>query len=262
MTAQEKPLSGMRVLVPRGGSWGDLVAKALRAEGATPVVAPLIDFAHTSEEDRLVEALRRLEAGYFDWITATSATVVDVLAHHQAVIPPETRVAVVGDSTAAAFEAAGYQVSRAPGPEQNTPAGLLEVWPEIDTGEVLKVLTLRDDVAKPVLTRGLIERGHDVTQVVAFRTVGVPASVHIREDVESGRINTLLIASPRLAREVAAQFPELPTSTIVACAGPHTLEEAEALGVRCISPDENAEQKRLLIEAVEPIIDQGYLYDY
>lgn len=262
MTAQAKPLSGMRVLVPRGGSWGDLVAQALRAEGATPVVAPLIDFAHTSEEDRLVEALSRLEAGYFDWITATSATVVDVLAHHHAVIPPQTRVAVVGDVTAAAFEAAGYQVSRTPAHEDNTPAGLLEVWPEIDTGEVLKVLTLRDDVAKPVLTQGLIERGHDVTQVVAFRTVGVPASVHIREDVESGRINALLIASPRLAREVAEQFPELPPSTVVACAGPHTQEAAEALGVRCCTESENVAQKRLLVDIVEPIIDQGYLYDH
>ncbi|MGH3703676.1 MAG: uroporphyrinogen-III synthase, partial [Agromyces sp.] len=38
-----KPLAGWRVLVPRGGPWGDGVAAALRARGASPVVAPLIN---------------------------------------------------------------------------------------------------------------------------------------------------------------------------------------------------------------------------
>lgn len=58
-------------------------------------------------------------------MTATTATVVDVLAHHQAVIPPTTRVAAVGEATVAAFEAAGYPVSRAASYSNYTPAGLL-----------------------------------------------------------------------------------------------------------------------------------------
>ena len=103
----EKPLSGLRVLVPRGGSWGTLVSDAIRARGATPVVAPLVDFASTSDVEGLKAALARLAAGEFDWMTATSATVVDVLAHQNATIPESTKVAVVGDTTAAAFEAAG-----------------------------------------------------------------------------------------------------------------------------------------------------------
>ena len=261
MTEDDKPLSGLRVLVPRGGTWGDLVATALREQGANTVIAPLVDFAHTSEEERLIEALKLLEAGHYDWITATSATVVDVLAHHSAVIPPETKVAAVGEATIQALADAGYQVSRRPTEENHTTAGLLEVWPEIDEGKVLKVLTLRSDVARPVLTSGLIDRGHDVTQVVAFRTIGVPASAHIREDVESGRINALLVASPRIGREVAAQFPTLPPETIVACVGPHTHEEAVAAGLRH-SPDHgNSQVKRDLIKTVESAIDQSDMLD-
>lgn len=261
MSTESKPLSGLRVLVPRGGTWGELVAEALREQGANTVIAPLVDFAHTSEEERLVEALRRLENGYYDWITATSATVVDVLAHHEAKIHERTRVAVVGEATQQAFVEAGYQVSRTPGEENNTTAGLLEVWPEIDTGEVLKVLTLRSDVAKPVLTSGLIDRGHDVTQVVAFRTIGVPASVHIREDVESGRINALLVASARIGREVAAQFPNIPDSTIVACVGPHTHEEAVAAGLKHSPSGASRAQKEALIRTVESAIDQSDMLD-
>lgn len=258
---EDKALTGMRVLVPRGGSWGDLVAKALRDRGANPVIAPLVDFAQTSEEERLVEALRDLEAGSYDWITATTATVVDVLAHHQAHIPPETKVAVTGEATAAAFAAAGYRVSRTPPPESNTPAGLLQVWPEIDAGEVLKMLTLRSDVAKPVLTEGLISRGHNVTQVVAFRTVGVPVSVHIREDVMSGRINAILMSTPRIAREVAKQFPDLPATTVLSCVGPGTAEEAQALGLCREIAGEMREQQQAIVATIDSIIDQGDLQD-
>jgi len=261
MSIEQKPLSGLRVLVPRGGTWGEIVAQALREQGANTVIAPLVDFAHTSEEDRLIAALGRLEVGYYDWITATSATVVDVLAHHQAKIHERTRVAVVGEATAQAFIEAGYQVSRTPERENNTTEGLLQVWPEIETGEVLKVLTLRSDVAKPVLTSGLIDRGHDVTQVVAFRTIGVPVSAHIREDVESGRINALLVASARIGREVAAQFPVLPEETIVACVGPHTHEETVAAGLKHNPNGVLLAQKRALIETVESAIDQSDMLD-
>lgn len=261
MATETKPLAGLRVLVPRGGTWGELVAQALRAQGASTVIAPLVDFAHTSEEDRLVEALKRLEDGEYDWITATSATVVDVLAHHKAVIPDTTRVAVVGEATEAAFVQAGYQVSRTPSEENNSTAGLLEVWPEINEGTVLKVLTLRSDVAKPVLTEGLINRGHDVTQVVAFRTIGVPVSSRVREDVESGRINALLVASAKIAREVAEQFPDLPETTIVACVGPRTHQEAEAAGLRHNPEHRDSSVKRALIDTVESAIDQSDMLD-
>ncbi len=260
MSAESKPLSGLRVLVPRGGTWGDLVAKALREQGAQTVIAPLVDFAHTSEEDKLVQALKDLEAGEFDWMTATSSTVADVLKHHNAVIHPDTKVALVGEATAVAFRDAGYQINRTPSQENSTHA-LLEEWSEIETDEVLRVLTLRSDVAIPVLTQGLINRGHDVTQVLAFRTVGVPASVHIREDIESGRINALLVASAKIAGEVAEQFPRLPEGTIVACVGTNTLEAAAAAGLTCSVASADAEKKRALIETVESAIDQSDMLD-
>lgn len=251
---QGKPLDGVRVLVPRGGSWGDLVAKTLRERGATPVIAPLIDFAHTAEQDKLEVALERLEAGEFDWITATSATVVDVLAHHNAVIPKRTRVAVVGETTAAAFEAAGYRVSRTPSPGNNTARGLLEEWPEIAEEGTLRVLTLRSSIAKPVLTGGLIDRKHDVTQVVAFRTIGVPASAWVREDVASGRINALLVTSETIAREVHEQFPSLPEGTVIACIGTQTQVVAEELGLHVDVVAETLTTQSL-IDAVVSVIE-------
>ena len=70
-----KPLAGWRVLVPRGGPWGDQVAANLRSKGAQPIVAPMINFAPTEDSASLEAALTRLAAGEFDWITVTSAKI-------------------------------------------------------------------------------------------------------------------------------------------------------------------------------------------
>lgn len=154
MTRIENLLSGLRILVPRGGAWGSVVAHGLREAGGIPVTAPLVDFSHTSDEEKLRESLAKLEAGYFDWMTAANATVVDVLNHHHAKIAKRTQVAVVGEATRAAFEGAGYEVARTSPEGAPTAEGLLTAWPEIDDEDaVLKVLTLRSDVAKPVLTQ-------------------------------------------------------------------------------------------------------------
>ncbi|TQL43886.1 uroporphyrinogen-III synthase [Leucobacter komagatae] len=259
MSDQAKLLGGLRVLVPRGGIWGDLVSQALRDRGAQTVIAPLVDFSHTSEEDKLVEALKALEAGEFDWMTATSATVADVLKHHNAVFHERTKVAIVGEATAVAFREAGYPVTLTPDEDNNTTFQLLKEWSEIDSGEVLRVLTLRSDVATPVLTTGLIERGHDVTQVLAFRTIGVPASVHIREDIDSGRINAILVASAKIAEEVRKQFPQLPADTLVVSVGENTLAAAEELELSGAGGRQG--EIDAIIEAVESAIDHSDMLD-
>lgn len=260
MSEEAKPLSGVRVLVPRGGIWGDLVSQALREQGAQTVIAPLVDFAHTSEEEKLVQALKGLEAGEFDWMTATSATVADVLKHHNAVFHEHTKVAIVGEATAVAFREAGYPVSLTPHEDENSTYQLLKEWPDIHTGEVLKVLTLRSDVATPVLTTALISGGHDVTQVLAFRTIGVPASVHIVEDIESGRINAILVASAKIAEQVRAQFPDLPKDTLLVCVGENTLAAADELGILRDAGGRKAEVQAI-IDAVESAIDHSDMLD-
>ncbi|MCU1636074.1 MAG: Uroporphyrinogen synthase, partial [Cryobacterium sp.] len=185
MTSQHdnpKPLAGWRVLVPRGGPWGDQVAASLRSRGASPVVAPMINFAPTDDAPALEAALTRLAAGEFDWMTVTSATTVDVLSSHRTLVPPTTRIAAVGETTAAALIAAGYQVDIVPS-EDNSARGLLTEWEQATRGQVpLRVLTLRSEIAKPLLTEGLRRVGHDVESVVAYRTIGVPVDERVVAD--------------------------------------------------------------------------------
>ena len=90
-----KPLGGWRVLVPRGGKWGDGVAATLRTFGAIPVIAPMINFASADDGAALANALHELKDGQFDWLVVTSATTVDVLMGHRVKLPGGTRVAAV-----------------------------------------------------------------------------------------------------------------------------------------------------------------------
>lgn len=226
---QDRPLDGWRVLVPRGGPWGDGVAASLRAQGAVPVVAPLINFAPTTDQAALDRALEQLAAGEFDWLTITSATTVDVLFAHRAVVPASTRIAAVGETTAAALQAVGYEVALVP-EQDNSAEGMAEQLIALES-EPRRILTLRSEIAKPVLTQRLSEAGHDVQSVVAYRTVGVPVTERIMRDVENGRINAILITSGSVAEQVREQFPDIPDSTLIAAIGPRTASDARKAGL-------------------------------
>ncbi|GAA2750738.1 uroporphyrinogen-III synthase [Amnibacterium kyonggiense] len=228
----DKPLRGWKVLVPRGGPWGHGVAAELRLRGANPVVAPSINFAGTADGPALDQALTRLTGGEYDWMSVTSATTVDVLSAHRVVLPERTKVAAVGETTAAALGAAGYRVDFVPR-RDNSAAGLLAEWGDATEGVVpLRILALRSDIAKPVLTDGLRAAGHDVDSVVAYRTVGVPIAPETIAQVASGQFDAILITSGSVANQISMQIGLVPSRTIIACIGPRTAVDAEAAGLR------------------------------
>lgn len=229
---RSKPLVGWRVLVPRGGPWGDQVAANLRAKGAQPIVAPMINFAPTDDAPALDAALARLATGDFDWMTITSATTVDVLSSHRAVIATGTRIAAVGEMTAAALVAAGYQVDLVPS-DDNSARGLLREWEAATAGVIpLRILTLRSEIATPLLTEGLRRIGHNVQSVVAYRTIGVPVSEQVVADVAAGLVRAVLVTSGSVAQQVQQQLGPIPEQTLVACIGPRTAKDAAAFGLR------------------------------
>lgn len=233
-----KPLAGWRVLVPRGGKWGDGVAATLRSHGAIPVIAPMINFASTPDQAVLEHALKRLERGSFDWLVITSATTVDVLMSQQVTIPANTCIAAVGETTSAALTLAGYRVDFVP--SDNSARGLVKEWPQSEI--VGTVLIPQSDLAEPVLVAGLAKLGLEVEFVAAYRTVGVPVTEQVAADVVSGRIGAVLVTSGSVARQVQAQLAPLPAATVVACIGPRTAFDARAAGltVHLIAEDRSA----------------------
>ncbi len=246
MSPTSKPLAGWRVLVPRGGKWGDGVAATLRGYGAIPVIAPLINFASADNAEALSGALGRLSAGNFDWLVITSATTVDVLVSQGTVVPSSTKIAAVGETTAAALTLAGYPVDYVPVAD-NSARGLIKEWPE-NAGSG-RVLIPHSDIAEPTIVAGLADLGMDVEYVAAYRTVGVPAADQVKDDVASGKVRAILVTSGSVARQIAAQLAPLPTGTIVACIGPRTAFDARGAGltVHLIAESRSADS---LVEAL------------
>ncbi|MCU1425634.1 MAG: uroporphyrinogen-III synthase [Microbacteriaceae bacterium] len=253
MTISAKPLAGWRVLVPRGGRWGDTVAATLRGHGAVPVIAPLINFASTDDAQSLANALYDLQDGQYEWLVVTSATTVDVLMSQSVVVPPTTKIAAVGETTAAALAVAGYPVEFIP-ENDNSARGLVKEWPEANTG---RVLIPQSDIAEPTLVSGLAELGLNVQYVSAYRTVGVPIAEHVAADVASGRIGAVLVTSGSVARQVAAQLSPLPAGTIVACIGPRTAFDARAAGLVVDVIAESRTADALVDALVEFVLGRG-----
>ncbi len=222
-----KPLLEWRVLVPRGGKWGDGVAAQLRSLGATPVVAPLVNFAPTEYPEQLAAELDSLRRGDYGWLVVTSATTVDVLVGHGVRLAPATRVAAVGETTAHALQLAGYAVDFVP--SDHSARGFVREWP--GTPEQGAVLIPQSEIAEPTLVSGLAERGIAARFVTAYRSVGVTAPAEVVADIASGSIQALIVSSGSVARQIAAQFAPLPASTAIICIGPRTAFDARAAGL-------------------------------
>lgn len=223
-----KLLAGEKVLVPRGGRWGEDVGSRLRLLGAVPVVAPLINFASCENPDALARELDDLERGSYDWLIISSATTVDVLISMGVRIAETTRIAAIGETTAQALDFAGYSVDYVP-TQDNSARGLIK---EAPAGLIAgRALVPQSDVTDATLVAGLREIGVNATFVSAYRTVGVQLPADVMADVRSGAITSILVSSGSVARQVALQLAPLPDTTKVVCIGPRTAYDAREVGL-------------------------------
>ena len=124
----------------------------LRAQARRPIVAPMINFAPTDDaagpRGRPRQARRRRIrlAHRHERHDRRRALLVPAPSIRRA-----TKIAAVGETTAAALIAAGYQVDIVPS-EDNSARGLLEEWEAAtERRQALRVLALRSAIAKPLL---------------------------------------------------------------------------------------------------------------
>ena len=219
-------LSGLRVLIPRGGDLGTRLASAVSARDGVPVIAPAIEFIDASNSQAVADACARLSAGEFDWVAITSATTVGTLVHHGVQIPEQTRVAVVGPATGDAMLAAGFPVHFMPSTAFSA-VGMIEEWP-VASGSVLLP---QSAIAEPTLAEGLAGRGLDVTTVAAYDTIAVDWDDDVRRQWGNGAFATVLLTSASVARAVAGQGVTVPEQTVIACIGQSTASGAHAAGL-------------------------------
>lgn len=153
----------MRVLIPRGGTWGDEVSRLVTEAGFEPLVLPLVSIEPAEDQEHLQQRMRQLAEAGFDWLVVTSQNTVRVLPG----VPAAVSVAAVGAVTAASLRERGIPVAFIP--TRQSAAGLVDEWP-IRSGRVLWPHALD---ARPTIAEGLRRHGMQVADVVAYRTVPV-----------------------------------------------------------------------------------------
>ena len=200
----------MRVLIPRGGTWGDEVARLVTDAGLEPLILPLVQIEPAEDQQRLQQILGQLAEGRFDWLVVTSQSTVRVLPR----VPSSVQVAAVGSVTAASLRERGVPVAFIP--TRQSAAGLVDEWP-IREGRVLWPHALD---ARPTIASGLRQHGMQVTEVVAYRTVPVFESGEQLVEAVTTQTGTIpIVGAPAHPARVDAQEQQ-------AAQGPEAAERA------------------------------------
>lgn len=223
-------LGGARVLIPRGGSWGERVRSSLDARGAIGIVAPLIASVPPRDTATRDRDFRALAAGEYEWLFLTSAAAVEQLSRAEVRLPATVRVAVVGTATARAAAAAGYEVVFVPVGHASARALVSQWCAGRDPRRTGRSLVVRSDLATSVVSDELEVRGFAVDVCIGYRTIGVDLVPEVAADLREGRMDVVLLTSLSVGRELRRQVGVLAPWTLLASIGPGTTRDAERLG--------------------------------
>ena len=243
---ESRPLYGWRVLVPRTKERAGSISEKLRRYGAVPVEVPTIAVEPPRTPTQMERAIKGLVTGRYEWIVFTSTNAVKAVREKFEEFGLDARafagvkIACVGESTADAVRAFGIRPELLPSGEQSS-EGLLEDFPPYD--EVLdpidRVLLPRADIATETLAAGLRERGWEIDDVTAYRTVrAAPPAAEIRDAIKSGGFQAVCFTSSSTVRNLVGIAGKPHARTIVAVIGPQTAATAREFGLRVdVQPD-------------------------
>jgi uroporphyrinogen III methyltransferase/synthase len=257
---ESRPLFGWRVLVPRTKDQAGEMSDRLRAYGAVPVEVPTIAVEPPRSPAQMDRAVKGLVTGRYGWIVFTSVNAVKAVREKFVELGLDARafagvkVACVGEQTAEAVRAFGIQPELVPSGEQSS-QGLLADFPPYDDvfDPIDRVLLPRADIATETLAAGLKERGWEIDDVTAYRTVrAAPPAAAVREAIKGGGFDAVCFTSSSTVRNLVGIAGKPHAKTVVAVIGPATAESATEFGLRVDVQPETA--------AVGPLVDA--LADY
>ncbi|SJN11516.1 Uroporphyrinogen-III synthase [Leucobacter sp. 7(1)] len=239
MTAQ---LTGLRILVPRGGDAAVRAEDAIRTRGGVPVRVPLIATVPPVDPAAFDAAIAAWNAGEYEWLAVTSAAGAAAVAAAGA---SPGRIAAVGPATVAALAAGGLAATVRPVSEFTGTALGAALAAELGTAsdtvpdQPTRILLALAEGAGTELERALQDAGHLVTRVTAYRTVPAPRDPARERTVATGHVDVILVTSGSVAREVAVRFLPLPAGVRLVAIGPPTARVLAELG---LTPDLVAER--------------------
>jgi uroporphyrinogen III methyltransferase/synthase len=252
---ESRSLYGWTVLVPRTKDQAGDMSRRLISHGALPVEVPTIAVEPPRSPAQMERAVKGLVDGRYQWVVFTSTNAVRAVWEKFNEFGLDARafsgvkIACVGQATADRVRAFGIAPELVPSGEQSS-LGLLDEFPPYDDvfDPVNRVLLPRADIATETLAEGLRERGWDIEDVTAYRTVrAAPPPAETREMIKSGGFDAVCFTSSSTVRNLVGIAGKPHARTIVACIGPKTAETAAEFGLRVdVQPE---------IAAIGPLVD-------
>ena len=252
---ESRALYGWTVLVPRTKDQAGEMSERLTSYGALPVEVPTIAVEPPRSPAQMERAVKGLVDGRFQWVVFTSTNAVRAVWEKFGEFGLDARafsgvkIACVGESTADRVRAFGISPELVPAGEQSS-LGLLDDFPPYDSifDPVNRVLLPRADIATETLAEGLRERGWEIEDVTAYRTVrAAPPPAETREMIKTGGFDAVCFTSSSTVRNLVGIAGKPHARTIIACIGPKTAETAAEFGLRVdVQPD---------TAAIGPLVD-------
>ncbi|GFG52606.1 bifunctional uroporphyrinogen-III C-methyltransferase/uroporphyrinogen-III synthase [Mycolicibacterium agri] len=237
---ESRALYGWTVLVPRTKDQAGEMSERLITHGALPIEVPTIAVEPPRSPAQMERAVKGLVDGRYQWVVFTSTNAVRAVWEKFKEFGLDARafsgvkIACVGQSTADRVRAFGIEPELVPSGEQSS-LGLLDEFPPYDDvfDPVNRVLLPRADIATETLAEGLRERGWEIEDVTAYRTVrAAPPPAETREMIKTGGFDAVCFTSSSTVRNLVGIAGKPHARTIVACIGPKTAETAAEFGLR------------------------------
>jgi uroporphyrinogen III methyltransferase/synthase len=237
---ESRALYGWKVLVPRTKEQAGVMSERLGIHGAVPVEVPTISVEPPRSPAQMERAVKGLVDGRYQWVVFTSTNAVRAVWEKFVEFGLDARafsgvkIACVGEATADKVRSMGINPELLPSGDQSSD-GLLADFPPYDDilDPVDRVLLPRADIATETLAAGLRDRGWEIDDVTAYRTVrAAPPPAETREMIKTGGFDAVCFTSSSTVRNLVGIAGKPHARTIVACIGPATAETATEFGLR------------------------------
>lgn len=237
----QQALSGKRIVVTRPAAQSRALIEQLRALGAEPLVCPAIVIAPLADYAALDAAIAQL--GQYDWLILTSANGVRALLDRMAALGADLvplhglKIGAIGPATAQLLGQYGLHATFVPS------AYVAEAMLD-QIGDVAgqRVLLPRADIARELLAVGLRERGAQVDEIAAYRTMPGDGAAELAAQLQAQAVDAITFTSSSTVRYTLDGLEQigferhtavaLLNQLVVGCIGPITADTARAEGLR------------------------------